>query len=64
MIYDKVIYLSHMTIHGWKTKFREIRREFRYSEREDLRSAKKLNSLLKNKTSKKQLQKEILWILN
>ena len=48
-----------MTIHGWKTRFREIRRDFGYSEREDLRSAKKLNSLLKNKTSKKQLQKMI-----
>ena len=48
-----------MTIHGWKTRFKEIRREFGYSEREDLRSAKKLNSLLKNKTSKKQLQEII-----
>ena len=48
-----------MTIHGWKTRFREIRKDFGYSEREDLRSAKKLNSLLKNKSSKKQLQKMI-----
>ena len=48
-----------MTIRGWKTRFNEIRRDFGYSEREDLRSAKKLNSLLKNKTSKKQLQKII-----
>ena len=48
-----------MTIHGWKTRFREIRKDFGYSEREDLRSAKKLNSLLKNKTSKKQLQEII-----
>ena len=45
-----------MTIHGWKTRFIEIRREFGYSEREDLRSVKKLNSILKNKASKKQLQ--------
>ena len=59
MIYDKVIYLSDMTIHGWKTRFREIRKDFGYSEREDLRSAKRLNSLLKNKASKKQLQKMI-----
>ena len=51
--------MSDMTIHGWKTRFREIRRDFGYSEREDLRSAKKLNSLLKNKASKKQLQKMI-----
>jgi len=48
-----------MTIHGWKTRFKEIRREFGYSERKDLRSAKKLNSLLKNKTPKKQLQEII-----
>ena len=48
-----------MTIHGWKTRFREIRRDFGYSEREDLRSAKKLNSILKNKASKKQLQEII-----
>tara|TARA_B100000029_G_scaffold340632_1_gene332906 strand:+ start:154 stop:924 length:771 start_codon:yes stop_codon:yes gene_type:complete len=55
MIYDKVIYLSDMTIRGWKTKFKEIRREFGYLERDDFRSAKKLNSLLKCKSSKKQL---------
>ena len=48
-----------MTIHGWKTRFKEIRTEFGYSEREDLRSAKKLNSLLKNKTSSRQLQEMI-----
>tara|TARA_B100000029_G_scaffold460617_1_gene491726 strand:+ start:904 stop:1641 length:738 start_codon:yes stop_codon:yes gene_type:complete len=48
-----------MTIHGWKTRFKEIRREFGYSEREDLRSAKKLNSLLKIKSSKQQLQEII-----
>ena len=51
--------MSDMTIHGWKTRFIEIRREFGYSEREDLRSVKKLNSILKNKASKKQLQKII-----
>ena len=51
--------MSDMTIHGWKTRFREIRRDFGYSEREDLRSAKKLNSMLKNKASKKQLQEII-----
>ena len=48
-----------MTIRGWKTRFNEIRRDFGYSEREDLRSAKKLNSLLKNKTSSRQLQEMI-----
>ena len=45
-----------MTIHGWKTKFNEIRKEFGYSEKEDLISAKKLNLLLKTKNSKKQFQ--------
>ena len=45
-----------MTIHGWKTKFNEIRKEFGYSEKEDLISAKKLNLLLKRKNSKKELE--------
>jgi len=59
MIYDKVIYLSDMTIHGWKTQFKEIRKEFGYSEKEDLRSAKRLDSLLKKRFLKNQLQKMI-----
>jgi hypothetical protein len=45
-----------MTIHGWKTKFNEIRKEFGYSEKEDLISARKLNLLLKRKNSKKEFQ--------
>jgi len=45
-----------MTIHGWKTRFTEIRKEFGYSENDDYISAKKLNSLLKKKFSKKELQ--------
>ena len=45
-----------MTIHGWKTKFNEIRKEFGYTETEDLISAKKLNSLLKRKNSKKKFE--------
>ena len=45
-----------MTMQGWKTKFKEIRREFGYREKDDYLSAKKLNSLLKKKFSKKQLQ--------
>jgi hypothetical protein len=48
-----------MTIHGWKTKFKEIRREFEYKEIDDFLSAKKLDSLLKKKFSKKQLQNRI-----
>ena len=45
-----------MTVYGWKTKFKEIRKEFGYSEKDDLHSAKKLNSLLKKGSSKRQLQ--------
>ena len=48
-----------MTIHGWKTKFSEIRKEFGYSEKDDLISAKKLNVLLKRKNSKKEFQNRI-----
>ena len=48
--------MSDMTIHGWKTKFKEIRKEFGYSEKEDFRSAKKLNSMLSNRFPKKELQ--------
>ena len=48
-----------MTIHGWETKFKEIRKEFGYSEKDDLISAKKLNSLLKRNSSKKEFQKMI-----
>ena len=48
-----------MTMHGWKTKFEEIRKEFRYREKDDFLSAKKLNSLLEKRFSKKQLQEKI-----
>jgi hypothetical protein len=48
-----------MTMHGWKTKFKEIRKEFGYLEKDDLHSAKKLNSILKKRFSKKQLENEI-----
>ena len=48
-----------MTIRGWKTQFNEIRKEFGYLEKDDLVSVKKLDSILKGKNSKKQLQKII-----
>ena len=48
-----------MTIRGWKTQFNEIRKEFGYLEKDDLISVKKLDSILKGKNSKKQLQKII-----
>ena len=49
-----------MTIRGWKTQFKEIRKEFGYLEKDDLISARKLDSLLKGKNSKKQFQNMIL----
>jgi len=49
-----------MTIRGWKTQFKQIRKEFGYLEKDDLISAKKLDSLLKGKNSKKQFQNMIL----
>lgn len=48
-----------MTMRGWKTKFKEIRKEFGYRERDDFLSAKRLNSLLEKKFSKKQLEEKI-----
>ncbi len=45
-----------MTIRGWKTQFKEIRKEFGYLEKDDLTSVRKLNSLLKGKNSKNQFQ--------
>ena len=48
-----------MTIRGWKTQFKEIRKEFGYLEKDDLISVKKLDSLLKGKNSKNQFQNMI-----
>jgi hypothetical protein len=48
-----------MTMHGWKIRFKEIRKEFGYGEKDDYLSAKRLNSLLKKKFSKKQLEEKI-----
>ena len=45
-----------MTIRGWKTQFKEIRKEFGYLEKDDLTSVRKLNSLLKGKNSKNQFK--------
>tara|TARA_B110000014_G_scaffold215422_1_gene169057 strand:+ start:42 stop:782 length:741 start_codon:yes stop_codon:yes gene_type:complete len=45
-----------MTLYGWKTKFNKIRKEFGYSELEDTRSAKKLNSILNKKSDYKKLK--------
>ena len=48
-----------MTIRGWKTQFKEIRKEFGYLEKDDLISPKRLDSLLKGKNSKNQFQNMI-----
>ena len=48
-----------MTIRGWKTQFKEIRKEFGYLEKDDLISVKKLDSLLKGKNSKREFQNMI-----
>ena len=48
-----------MTIRGWKTQFKEIRKEFGYLEKDDLISVRKLDSLLKEKNSKSQFQNMI-----
>ena len=48
-----------MTIRGWKTQFKEIRKEFGYLEKDDLISVKRLDSLLKRKNSKRQFQNMI-----
>ena len=42
--------LSHMTIIGWESKYREILRDFGYSRKKDNLSCKLLNSLLVKKT--------------
>ena len=41
--------LSHMTILGWEQRYAEILKEFGYSKKSDIESAKLLNSLLKSK---------------
>jgi 2-amino-4-hydroxy-6-hydroxymethyldihydropteridine diphosphokinase len=41
--------LSHMALLGWQKMYSEILKEFRYSKKRDIKSAKILNSLLKTK---------------
>ena len=48
-----------MSLRGWNARYLEIIKEFKYSKKKDLNSALKLNSLLKQKFSFKQLQKLI-----
>lgn len=46
-----ITHLSHMTLLGWEKKYSEILKEFGYNKKRDLKSAKLLNSILKNKFS-------------
>ena len=48
-----------MTVRGWKTLFKEIRKEFGNKEIDDIHSARKLNSFLKKKFLKKEFQELI-----
>ncbi len=51
--------MSYMAIHGWQSRFNNIRREFGYSKSRDLHSAKILNSLLRKKLNLKILEEII-----
>ncbi|MFB5597469.1 MAG: 6-hydroxymethylpterin diphosphokinase MptE-like protein [Nitrosopumilaceae archaeon] len=48
-----------MTIKGWNSRYSEIRKEFRYSKRNDFESALLLNFILKQTTPIKEIQKVI-----
>lgn len=48
-----------MRLKGWEKKYTEILREFRYSRRKDVQSARVLDSILKTKFSLKKLEKII-----
>ncbi|MFQ5440237.1 MAG: 6-hydroxymethylpterin diphosphokinase MptE-like protein [Nitrosopumilaceae archaeon] len=48
-----------MMISGWNSRYSEIIKEFNYKKREDLASAKLLDSLLKNKNHIKKIQRLI-----
>jgi len=51
--------LSDMTISGWNIKYSEIRREFGYSQKQDLESAWLLDSILRKNISITKLKKII-----
>jgi uncharacterized Rossmann fold enzyme len=52
--------LSHMTLLGWEKRYSEILKEFGYSKKRDIESAKILNSILKNKIPLSKLSDLIL----
>ena len=58
-------------ISGWKTKYSEILKEFKYSEKKDRESAKYLNSILKESNNYEKISKKIkhqdvivMWVLD
>lgn len=52
--------LSHMTISGWEKQYSDILKKFGYSKKNDIESAKKLNSLIKSKFPISKLRKLIV----
>ena len=48
-----------MKLKGWEKKYNEILREFHYSKKKDMSSAKALNSILKTKFPLKKLEEKI-----
>src|SRR3989337_2633378 len=55
----RITNLSHMTVLGWEKRYSEILKEFGYSKKSDLESAKLLNSLLKNKFPLNKLRSKV-----
>src|SRR3989304_5832837 len=55
----RITNLSHMTVLGWGKRYSEILKEFGYSKKSDLKSAKLLNSLLKNKFPLNKLRSKV-----
>ena len=51
--------MSDMTISGWNIRYSEIRKEFGYSQKQDLESAWLLDSILRNNISITKLKKII-----
>ena len=48
-----------MTVLGWEKRYSEILKEFGYSKKSDLESAKLLNSLLKSKFPLNKLRSKV-----
>ncbi len=48
-----------MTLEGWEEKYKEILREFKFSKKKDIQSARILNLILKDKFDLKKLEQKI-----